>query len=184
MLFRLLKWSLQFGRVFWMWRRVAWLAVSRHFVIIAESRYRLHGVTLCSKKSSSCYHKVWSVSFVCGSSNESFPCLLRGTEFGFLKCCHLLPSIYQIITLIVGAMNPYRNRTFYLHVSFCQYQSELLNGNLHVCLAVQRRAAPTQPVLAAGSCVCFGQAFNLFHDPCLTLSGREQRVSSSIIRLV
>ena len=38
-------------------------------------------------------------------------------------------------------------------------------------------------MLAAGSCVCFGQAFNLFYDPCLTLSGREQRVSSSIIRL-
>jgi len=145
---------------------------------------RLHGVTLCSKKSSSCYRKVWSVSFFCSSIYESFPCLLRGTEFGFLKCCHLLPSTYQIITLFVGAMNPYRNRTFYLYVSFCQYQSELLNGSLHVSPAVQRWAAPTQPMLAAGSCVCFGQAFNLFYDPCLTLSGREQRVSTSIIRLV
>jgi len=66
-------------------------------------------------------------SEVCLSSvavvNESFACLLWGTEFGFLKCFHYTISVYQIITLFVGAMNPYRNRKFYLHVPFCQYQS-------------------------------------------------------------
>jgi hypothetical protein len=58
--------------------------------------------------------------------------------------------------VFVGAMNPYRNWTFYLHVSFSHYPSELLNGSFHVSPAVKRWAAPTQPVLAAGSCVCFG----------------------------
>jgi len=126
--------------VVWMWRRVMWRTVSRHFVIIAEIRYiymyifvRLHCVALCSKNSASCRHKFWNMSFFCSSiCYESFPCLLRGTEFRFLKCCHLLPSTYQMITLFVVAMNPYRNPTRYLHVSFCQYQSELLNGSLHV----------------------------------------------------
>ena len=94
-----------------------------------------------------------------------------------------LYSFHQVITLFVGAMNPYRNRTFYLHVLFCQYQPELLIGSFRVSPTVRRWASPTHTMLAAGSCVCFGQAFNLFYDLCLTLSGREQQVSSSIIRL-
>jgi hypothetical protein len=161
--------------------------MSRHF-IIAESRYtyicqttRRHNmsqerIVMRTRRSEVCLSSVAIV-------NESSPCLLRGTEFGFVKCSQIIPSICQIIKLFVGAMNPYRNRTLYQYVPFCQYPLELLNCSFCVCPSVKRWAAPTEPMLAAGSCVCFGQAFNLFYDPCLTLSGREQQVSSSIIRL-